>query len=111
MCLPVNKYEDDFEEEAEDQDRRHIIGLRADETRVNGKTISVDVTEKEKEKEKEGTLPEHRRVSRLVWVSIWVRCTGTFKPLIKDHKFHFVPITERNNLLVNKNHAFIFKDH
>lgn len=57
-----SKYEDDFEED-EDDKKRHIIGLKADESRVNGKTVSVDVAEKEKEEEREGTLPPHRRVS------------------------------------------------
>jgi len=46
-----------------DKGKRHIIGLRADQTRVNGQTVSVDVQEQEKEHEREGIVPEHRRVS------------------------------------------------
>lgn len=61
--IPDNNYEDDFEPEEEKvTDKRHIIGLREDQSRVEGKTVSVDVEEKEKEAEKEGTIPEHRKV-------------------------------------------------
>jgi hypothetical protein len=60
---PDNKYEDDFEEEdAQKSDRRHIIGLREDENRINGKTVSNDVSEKEKEDEKRGVVPANRDV-------------------------------------------------
>ncbi|XP_052764022.1 glutamate-rich protein 3-like isoform X3 [Mya arenaria] len=66
-----DNYDDDFEEEEDskekyaddfehgDEDRRHIIGLRDDEHRVNGETVLVDVQQKE---EKEGALPPHRRI-------------------------------------------------
>lgn len=61
--IPDNNYEDDFEpEEEKATDKRPIVGLREDQSRVEGKTVSVDVEEKEKEAEKEGTLPEHRKV-------------------------------------------------
>ncbi|XP_052248948.1 glutamate-rich protein 3-like isoform X2 [Dreissena polymorpha] len=54
------KYTDDFEDDS--KDKRHIIGLRDNETRLNGQTVSVDVQEKEKQDEKEGILPPHRRI-------------------------------------------------
>lgn len=66
LFIAEAKYEDDFEADDEDKDKRHIIGLGEDETRVQGKTISVDVAEKDKETEKEGTLPAHRRVGIII---------------------------------------------
>ena len=64
------QYEDDFEDEepppTPKSDRREIIGLKADEIRENGRTVSVDVKEqeeKEKREEEEAVLPPHKRVS------------------------------------------------
>ena len=67
------QYDDDFEEEEVDEpppssDRRQIIGLKADEIRENGRTVSVDVKEqekREKQEEEDALLPIHRRVRYL----------------------------------------------
>ena len=63
------QYEDDFEEDeappTPKSDRREIIGLKADEVRENGRTVSVDVKgqeEKERREEEDAVLPPHRRV-------------------------------------------------
>ena len=65
------QYEDDFEEEEPAppiEEKRQIIGLKADEIRENGRTISVDVKEqeeREKQEEEAATLPQGRKVCTL----------------------------------------------